>query len=77
MLGFIARDNSLSISSNLLLEVILNKGVNLGVLYNYVLERISYLTCLFIVSILCCGEGRGCKKGGYKLLWLKALPTLY
>jgi hypothetical protein len=46
----------------------LNKGVNLNVLYNYILKRISYLTYLFIVSILHYKEGQGYKKGGYKPL---------
>jgi hypothetical protein len=50
-LGFIAGDDSSSISGNLPLEVMLNKGVNLGVLYNYVLERVGHLTCLSIVSM--------------------------
>jgi hypothetical protein len=52
MLGFIAGDNSLSINSNFLPEIMLNKGVNLGILYNYILKHIGYLICLFIISIL-------------------------
>jgi hypothetical protein len=59
----------LSISSNLLPEVVLNKGINLGILYNYILECITYITYPSIVSILYGGEGRGCEKGaiGYLL----------
>jgi hypothetical protein len=77
MLGFIVRDNSLSISSNLLLKIILNKGINLNILYNYILKYIGYLIYLSIVSILYYKEGRGYKKGGYKPLWLKTLLILY
>jgi hypothetical protein len=70
VLRFVARDNSLSISSNLPPEVVLNKGVNLSVLYNHVLEHVAYVTCLSRVSILRYREGRGYKKGAirYKLL---------
>lgn len=59
----------------------LNKGVNLSVLYNHVLERVTYVTCLSTVSTSRGGEGGrgGCEKEatGYVPLWLKALPVLY
>jgi hypothetical protein len=50
-LRFIAGDDSLHISSNRPPEVVLNKGINLGVLYYYILERIAYITCQSTVSI--------------------------
>jgi hypothetical protein len=51
MLRFIARDNSSGISGDLPPEVVFNKGINLGVLYNHVLERVAYLTYPSIISI--------------------------
>jgi hypothetical protein len=66
VLRFITRDNSSSINSNYLLEVMLNKGINLNVLYNYVLERVTYITCLFIVNILYNKEGQGYEKGAIR-----------
>lgn len=79
MLRFVARDNSLSISSNLPPKVVLNKGINLSVLYDHVLERITYVTYLSIVSILRDEKRASYEKGatGYILLWLKVLLTLY
>jgi hypothetical protein len=68
MLRFIARDNSLSINSNLLLEVIFNKDINLSILYNYVLKYIGHLIYLSIVNMSCYKERRDYKKGGYKPL---------
>lgn len=62
-LRFIARDDSSSISGNLPSEVVLDKGVNLGVLHDYVLERVAHVTCPSTVSMSRDGEGRGCKKG--------------
>jgi hypothetical protein len=44
VLRFIAGDDSSRVSNNYPLEVVLNKGVNLGVLHYYILERIAYVT---------------------------------
>jgi hypothetical protein len=44
MLRFITKDNNLYISNNYLIEVILNKSINLNILYYYILERIAYIT---------------------------------
>jgi hypothetical protein len=49
----------LSISSNFLPEVVLDKGINLGVLHDHVLERVAYVTCPSIISISRGGEGGG------------------
>ena len=57
-LGFIAGDNSSSISGDLPPEVMLDKGVNLGVLHNHVLERVGHLTCPSTVSMSSCGVAR-------------------
>ena len=62
-LRFIARDDSSSISGNLPSEVVLDKGVNLGVLHDHVLERVAHVTCPSTVSMSRDGEGWGCKKG--------------
>ena len=55
VLGFVAGDDSSSISGDLPPEVILNKGVNLSVLYDHVLERVGHLIYLSIVSMSSCG----------------------
>jgi hypothetical protein len=36
----------------------LNKGINFNILYYYILKRIAYITCPFIINIL-----RGKRKG--------------
>ena len=54
-LGFVAGDDSSSISGDLPPEVMLDKGVNLGVLHNHVLERVGHLIYLSIVSMSSCG----------------------
>ena len=75
------------ISSDLLLEVMLNKGVNLVVLHDYVLERVADITLRGGVGL----RERGAKGYellrirppqdtnclGYGLIWLKALLALY
>ncbi len=45
MLRFVAGDDSSRVSGDCPLEVMLDKGVNLGVLYYYILERIAHITC--------------------------------
>jgi len=49
---------------------VLNKGVNLSVLYDHILERVAHITYPSMVSISRGGEGRGYEKGatGYLLL---------
>jgi hypothetical protein len=50
-LRLIARDDSSRVSGDHLPEVVLNKGVDLGVLYYYILERVAYVPCRSMVSI--------------------------
>jgi hypothetical protein len=45
MLKFVAKDDNLCVNSNCLLKVILNKDVNLNVLYYYILKRVTYVIC--------------------------------
>ena len=56
-LRFVARDDSSSISGNRLPEVILNKGINLSMLHNHILERIAHVTYLSIISVSHSREG--------------------
>jgi hypothetical protein len=47
---------------------VLNKGVNLSVLYNHVLERVAHITCPSTVSTSYGregGGGGGLREGGY------------
>lgn len=43
-LRFVAGDDSSRVSGNYPPEVVLDKSVNLSVLYYYILERIAYVT---------------------------------
>ena len=43
-LRFIARDDRSRISGNRPAEVVLNKGINLSVLYHHILERVAHVT---------------------------------
>jgi hypothetical protein len=54
-LRFVAGDNSLRINGDRPPEVVLNKGVNLSVLYYYILKHVAHITCQSSVSILHCG----------------------
>jgi hypothetical protein len=52
VLRFVAGDDSSRVSGDRPPEVVLNKGVNLSVLYYHVLERVAHVTCQSTVSIL-------------------------
>jgi hypothetical protein len=66
-LRFIAGDNSSRVSGNRPPEVVLNKGVNLGVLHYYVLERVAHVTCQSIVSISTASRGRLTRRGPHNI----------
>jgi len=54
-LRFVAGDDSSRVSGDRPPEVVLDKGVNLGVLHHHVLERVAHVTCQSTVSISHCG----------------------
>jgi hypothetical protein len=62
-LRFVAGDDSSRVSGNRPPEVVLNKGVNLGVLHHHVLERVAHVTCQSTVSISYYEKGWAYKKG--------------
>jgi hypothetical protein len=59
ILGFIAGDDSLSISSNLLWEVVFDKGIHASVMQHQILEGIAHITCSSTISISRSKGGKG------------------
>jgi hypothetical protein len=45
VLRFIARNDRSHVSSNCLLKVVLNKGIDLSMLHHHILERVAHITC--------------------------------
>ncbi len=54
-LRFVAGDDSSRVSGDCPSEVVLDEGVNLGVLHHHVLECVAHVTCQSTVSISHCG----------------------
>jgi hypothetical protein len=58
-LKFVTGDNSSRISGNLPPEVMLDKGINLSMLYDHILKRVGHVICPSIISMSHYGKGRG------------------